>query len=47
MVGECLVYENGREMYMSEWGKVGGCDREAFKSWEYEKKVIAIRGDRK
>lgn len=47
IVGECPLYGKEREMCVIEFGKIDGCDREAFECWDYEKKAIAVLGERK
>lgn len=30
---------------MTELGKIEGCDRKAFESWDREKKAVVVPGD--
>lgn len=45
MVGESPLYEKEREAYISKLRKIEGYDVEAFKSWDCEKKAVAIPGE--
>lgn len=39
LVGECPLCEQEIEIYMSELGKIKGCDREVIKSWDDKERL--------
>lgn len=46
VVAECPLYDQEREVYMTELGKIEGCDRKKFESWGKQEKAVAILGDK-
>lgn len=41
------MYDQEREVYMTELGKIEGCDREVFEPLDKQEKAVAILGDKK